>query len=151
MTKDTAGLIIWISFIVLYFLATQKIYNSKYFYRIALVMLLLSPGLFVFVGRQYPEEKIHFSAFLIFYYGILLLLVKLIYPKLNMLLIQKEWIIGKQFIDKDFTFTIITDWGSSVWDKKTAAAPSWFDHFVSIILLFGPMLLLLLTLTVMKG
>jgi hypothetical protein len=68
-----------------------------------------------------------------------------------MSLIQKEWIIGKRFINKDFTFTIIGDLGNDVWDKKTAAAPSWFDHFVSIFLLFGPMLLTLLTVIVMKA
>jgi hypothetical protein len=151
MTKDSIPLTIFLSFFVLYFFATQKIYNSTYFYRIALLISILSLGLFVFVDRLYPELKVQYSAFVIFYYGVLLILVKLIYSKLNMSLIQKEWIIGKQFMNKDFTFTTITDWGDSVWDKKIAVAPSWLDHFVSIVLLFGPMLLMWLTVSVMRG
>ncbi|HET6995019.1 MAG TPA: hypothetical protein VFI06_08550 [Chitinophagaceae bacterium] len=150
MTKDTIIPLIGIAFFVLYFFGTQKIYSNKYFYRTVLFILLLSLGLFVYLNRQYPGRRFQFSAFLIFHYGILLIVIKLIYGKINYSLEQKQW-ISQKFANKDFTFTTISDWGDEVWDKKTAPAPSWLDHVVSNIMLFGPMLLSWATVSIMKG
>ena len=53
-------------------------------------------------------------------------------------------LIKKEYDEKEFTYVLwdsdvnIPDW----WDKKSASKPSWFDHFITLLLLILPILLM---------
>src|SRR6478672_9270485 len=126
MGTSTIGLFLWVIFFALHFFATQRLYSSKYFYWILVVMLLLSFAVYSMLDKQYPALKFQFSAFLIFHYGVLLLLIKLVYRKLNLSFVRKQW-IAPPFIDKEFTYVThaYEGLGDDIWDKNHSTKPSW--------------------------
>ena len=151
MDTGIIGLIIWMLFFALHFFATQRLYCSKHFYKILVLILLFSLASFIFLDRKYPELKFQFSAFLIFHYGILLLLIRLGYRQLNLLFVKKKW-MAPGFANKDFTYvTHSTGWGNDIWDEKYASTPSWLDYIFSYSLLFGPILLPMFTIRIVRG
>ena len=152
MGTGTIGLLIWILFFVLHFFATQRLYSTKHFYKILVLMLLLSLTIFILLDKRYPELKFQFSAFLIFHYGILLLMIKLSYRKINLSFIRNHW-ITTTFAGKDFTYVThaYQGLGDDIWEKKYASKPSWLDYIFSYCLLFVPVLLMLLTMWIIRG
>jgi hypothetical protein len=149
---DTIGLLIWVVFFALHFFATQGLYRSRYFYGVQIVMFSVSIVLFFILDKKYPELKFQFSAFLVFHYSFLLVLIRLSYRSLNMALVKRHC-ISSAFIDKDFTYVThaFEGLGDDIWDRKQASKPSWLDYFLSYSLLFVPIFLTLLTMHIMRG
>jgi hypothetical protein len=140
-TKDYIGVAAFAIFFALNLFLTQKIYSSKYCYTFLTLILICSLISFAILDHIYPDLKVQFCAFLIFYYGLLLLITRLYYSSLNHVLVRKKF-VNVRFQDKDFTHVWISGTGGDIWDKKRSSAPSWLDHFVSLCLFFGPMALL---------
>jgi hypothetical protein len=149
---DSIGLLIWMVFFALHFFATQRLYRSKDFYGFQIVILVLSTAVFFILDKQYPELKFQFSAFLIFHYSILLVVIKLGYKPLNMAFVKRHW-ISAEFVGKEFTYVThaYEGLGDDIWDKKHASKPSWLDYVFSYSLLFIPMILTLLTMRIIRG
>jgi hypothetical protein len=139
-TKDYIGVAAFVAFFVMNLFLTQRIYSSKHSYTFLTFILICAFVLFAILDNMYPDIKVQFSAFLIFHYGLLLLITRLYYRKLNGMLARKK-LVKVQFRDKDFTHVWISK-GGDIWDKKRSAPPSWLDHFFSLVLFFGPMALL---------
>jgi hypothetical protein len=94
----------------------------------------------IFISKPSDYNKaIGCSAFL-FFYVFILFIIKKTYTTINRFLIQKQW-LKEKFVNKDYTWVEVTDWGDDMWDKKIAAPPSWLDHTLTIVLLLLPMLL----------
>ena len=103
MKTDTIGLFIMLCFFGLNFFATQRLYCSKHFYKLIVLILLLSLAYFLHLDGKHPELKFQYICFIIFHYGILLLSIKLGYSRLNMSLVRINWVKSK-FENKDFTY-----------------------------------------------
>jgi hypothetical protein len=143
MDENIIVLILFMTFFVLYFFTTQKIYSHTYWYVISAILFIFSVALFITLNKKYPEQTFQYSAFLISFYCLLLFLIKLSYRKLNTLFAKKRW-VSSEFANKDFTYVTLSEWGDNLWEKN-AFKPSWLDHVLSTILLVGPILLMIWT------
>jgi hypothetical protein len=143
MNSDLIAIASFGVFFFLYLLITQRIYSSKYSFVIILSSLLFCILLFLFLRYKYDKPKQAYLVLLVFHYFFLLLVIKYSYHKCNSLFIRKKW-IANSFSNKDFTYVLDSEEGSS-WDEKRSAKPSWLDYIFSYGLLFGPMLFTWLT------
>jgi hypothetical protein len=136
---DLIYIIPFILFILTYFALSQKIYLHNKFIS-AFIASSIVTGIMIFISKPSDYNKaIGCSAFL-FFYVFILFIIKKTYTTINRFLIQKQW-LKEKFVNKDYTWVEVTDWGDDMWDKKIAAPPSWLDHTLTIVLLLLPMLL----------
>jgi len=88
----------------------------------------------------------------LFYYSLLLFLIKKGYKFVNTFLIERS-VIGTNFIAKDFTYVNWSGGNPTIpkwWDGELAKAPSSLDIILTVILLTVPFLLCVLTNSIIK-
>lgn len=143
---EVLGLAVFFIYLVIIFGFTQKIYSTNRIW-IILMFSLVIPILIFFSGLNKDRDLRFISfGFLIFYYSIILFVIKITYSRVNTYLINRE-LISNSFSKKEFTYVFII--GETYrrpihWDARFAKAPSWLDHLFSGILLFGPLLIVVL-------
>ena len=133
------SLITFSLFLILHFFYTQKIYFRSIFFILIVISLLLPIGFFFLSKEKDKLFAVNFGL-LIFYYMLLLWLIKICYKRLNQFLINKN-LINMKFREKDFTYIISDGDIIETWWDKSAEPPSWLDYFFSILLFVLPLLL----------
>ena len=133
------SLITFSLFLILHFFYTQKIYFRSIFFILIVISLLLPIGFFFLSKEKDKLFAVNFGL-LIFYYMLLLWLIKICYKRLNQFLINKN-LINMKFREKDFTYIISDGDIIETWWDKSAEPPSWLDYFFTILLFVLPLLL----------
>ena len=138
------GIIIIIIFFCLQFFFTQNIYSKNYFIRL-FVFAIIIPFSSFFFGDDHKFLEINIGL-IIFYYAIFLLLIKVLYKKINRGLIRKN-LLNNEYADKDFTYTQWNSHNTSVpywWEEKFAFRPSWLDRVLSVALIIIPFIIFII-------
>ena len=128
-------------FFFAYFFLSQKIYTHNKFSYAFIAVSAISVVMFL-VSKKEIYNKVIFCAAVLFFYILLLWTIKKMYSILNNFFIKKQW-LNKKFINKDFTWVELDDWGDKIWNKEITTTPSPLDYFLTMILLLAPMLLAL--------
>ena len=121
---------------------TQKIFSYNRFVLLLVFAVALPIVIYFTLQGEYKYKSFQFSLIL-FYHLIILVIIKKSYNRLNTFLIQKK-LVSQEFAGKDFT---LVSWDSDIpslgtwWDGKLATKPSWFDHFLTILLYLLPILI----------
>ncbi|MGG9960448.1 hypothetical protein [Ferruginibacter sp. SUN106] len=129
-------------FFYVYFFQSQKIYFHNRFIQTFLIFFSITL-LIGFVSKKEDYNKVMLCGSILFFYILLLWVIKKKYQVLNQFFIKKQW-ITEEFQNKDFTWMTISHFNYEViWEKKIATKPSLLDRILSLILIFMPMLLAL--------
>jgi hypothetical protein len=152
MQADTVGIVLFSAFWLVYFFTSQKLYSSRYFYILTLLLLLVCTITFYALKCFYGHPGLQYIVFLYVYYNLWLLIIKLSYQRINAFLISKRW-MGEAFAEKDYTYVThaYNGLGKDIWDEKRAAKPSWLDYILSYALLLLPIWMVILTVKILKG
>lgn len=142
-------------FIFIFFLVniifTQRIYSKNYIILILICSLLMPLSVVIFFSEKKFNSLLSLSMVL-FYYSLLLFLIKKGYKFVNTFLIERS-VIGTNFIAKDFTYVNWSGGNPTIpkwWDGELAKAPSSLDIILTVILLTVPFLLCVLTNSIIK-
>jgi hypothetical protein len=144
MNAENFALALFMLFLAYHWLVTQKLFLSKSFLLLSVIIILICLLSFVFLNSKYTESKQpHYLLLLIVYHAITLIVYKYTYSAINNFLVKKNW-IKPEFANKEFTFIVVSDTGD-IWDKKRSLRPTWLDRILSFVLFFLPGVLMLLT------
>jgi hypothetical protein len=104
-------------FFYAYFFQSQKIYFYNRFLRAFLISFLITL-LIGFFSKKEDYNKIILGGSVLFFYILLLWIIKKKYKTLNQFFIKKQW-IREEFRDKDFTWVTTSEFNyEAIWEKK---------------------------------
>ncbi len=135
-------LAVFFLFFIIYFFQTQEIYSKDRFKYLFLISLAI-PGLLFFVAADDKKLDTLNYGLLIFYYTLLLWLIKINYKRVNQFFVDRK-LVDINFSNKDFTLSIYSDYDDDTWDEKLSSPPSWLDKVLSYLLLILPVLFIIL-------
>lgn len=139
------GLLVFIVFLVIYFFASQKLYQTRYSFLLLLLLFFSTIALlgFLFITYKKHDVKVPFLLLSFCFYMVMIIGIKAYYKKINNFLVSKN-MVNNKFGGKEYTFAFVFLY-TLVWDKKKASPPSWFDSLLSMALLVIPLLLAVLS------
>ena len=142
---------LFLLFFVVQFSLTQTIYSKNWLILLVGCSLVI-PAVLFFISRQDKRIDSVIVGLLLFYYAIILTVIRQVYRPINSFLIKRR-LVAPEYENKDFTYVIWTNsWQSTdTWDRKLAAKPSWLDYVFTAGLLMLPILFIPLVKVIIGG